>query len=217
MSRRTFSQTAADEMSSDSDLDFDSDNSIIDPVWHPESSSDEDENISDLIEDILMEEENDDQQNLSDNDEVNNRSQWRDYVGRHKIFEFVGKHGLQVEISDQASPNEIYSRIVDDGLIKFIADETNRFAEQTITAKRSSKHGRMNQWIPTDPEEIKKFFGLMIWMGLVPLGRMEDYWETKGIYKMALPRSVMSRNRFQALLSMFDDFFIILKEIGYKT
>ncbi|XP_055918374.1 piggyBac transposable element-derived protein 4-like [Eupeodes corollae] len=195
---------ATDTMSSDSesDLDFGTDDSNEDPVWHPEeNSSEEDENVSDVIRDILLEEEREDMHS-DDDDGTRSLHQWSEYVGRHKVFDFVGKKGVQIEISTQASPSDIYSHIVDEALVQFIVDETNRFAEQTIAAKRRSKHARMNQWIPTDSAEIKKFFGLMIWMGLVPLGRMEEYWETKGVYNMALPRTIMSRNRFQVLLSM---------------
>lgn len=186
MSRRHIAQTETDTMSSDSEseLDFGSDDSQEDPVWHPDENSSDEEGNSD------------------DDASIRSLHQWTEYVGRHKVFEFTGKKGLQIEISVQSSPNDIFSHIVDEGLIKFIVDETNRFAEQTIAAKRRSKHCRMNQWIPTDSVEIKKFFGLIMWMGLVPLGRIEDYWETKGVYNMALPRTIMSRNRFQALLSM---------------
>uniref|UniRef100_A0A182RWV0 PiggyBac transposable element-derived protein domain-containing protein n=1 Tax=Anopheles funestus TaxID=62324 RepID=A0A182RWV0_ANOFN len=35
---------------------------------------------------------------------------------------------------------------------------------------------RLNKWIDTNPDEIKQMLGLMIWMGLVPLGRLDSYW-----------------------------------------
>ena len=39
-------------------------------------------------------------------------------------------------------------------------------------------------------------------MGLVKLGSLENYWSKKRIYQQAIPTSVLSRNRFQLLLSM---------------
>ena len=39
-------------------------------------------------------------------------------------------------------------------------------------------------------------------MGLVKLGSLENYWSKKRIYHQAILNSVLSRNRFQLLLSM---------------
>ena len=122
--------------------------------------------------------------------------------GRHKNFEFIGKHGLQSEISQQSTHLDIFLLFVDDEVINHIVVETNRFAEQNIASKPKLKHARMNKWNKTDPEEIKKFLGLMMWIGLVRLGHLEYYWSQNGVYKLTFPSAVMSRNRFQALLAM---------------
>ena len=66
----------------------------------------------------------------------------------------------------------------------------------------SKPYSRLKKWSLTNSEEIKQFLGLFLWMGLVRLGCLENYWSKKRIYLQAIPTSVLSRNRFQLLLSM---------------
>ncbi|KAL1447294.1 hypothetical protein WDU94_002722 [Cyamophila willieti] len=117
---------------------------------------------------------------------------WTDYVGRHKSFEFTGLSGLQVDIPDSDTPLQVFDKIVDKDILEFIANETNRYAQ--------IQYARVQ---PTDAEEMKKFVILTIWMGLVPIGRLCDYWCTASlVYKFERPREMMSRTPYQLLLSM---------------
>ena len=213
MSKRKLAleEMEAASMESNSDEDtFYALASETDPEYSPENSSAEDDvdNVVDVMEAMAMAEENEDLLELLDDDGQENdnttegRSRWTEYVGRHKNFEFIGKHGLQSEISQQSTPLDIFLLFVDDQVINHIVVETNRFAEQNIASKPKLRHVRMNKWNKTDPEEIKKFLGLTMWMGLVPLGHLEYYWSQNGVYKMTVPHAMISRNRFQALLAM---------------
>lgn len=127
---------------------------------------------------------------------------WSEYVGRHKNFEFTGLTGLQRDLPPELTPLQAFFLIVDDEVIDLIVTETNRFAQQTLTSKEPKKFSRIKKWKPTSPEEIKKFLGLTLWMGLVRLSALPDYWATKGIYRLDIPRAIMSRNRYQSLLSL---------------
>ncbi|GBP44057.1 PiggyBac transposable element-derived protein 4 [Eumeta japonica] len=49
---------------------------------------------------------------------------------------------------------------------------------------------------------MKHFFSLILYMGLVKLPKLADYWSTDEIIGQNFPRSVMSRNRFELLLQM---------------
>ena len=83
-----------------------------------------------------------------------------------------------------------------------IVCETNEYADQEIAKMISKPYSRLKKWSLTNSEEIKQFLGLFLWMGLVRLGCLENYWSKKRIYLQAIPTSVLSRNRFQLLLSM---------------
>ena len=80
-----------------------------------------------------------------------------------------------------------------------IAEQTNIYAMQTLTRTRS---WRLNKWIPTNKCEIKKLFGLLIWMGLVKLPEIHLYWSKDPTFAQSFPPSVMPRNRFELLLRM---------------
>ena len=60
----------------------------------------------------------------------------------------------------------------------------------------------MNKWVETDQKEMKKFFGLILWMGLVRLNSIEKYWSKNTLFRKDVPRATMSRNRFQLFLSV---------------
>lgn len=49
---------------------------------------------------------------------------------------------------------------------------------------------------------MKRFFGLIIWMGIVKLPEIHLYWSKDAAYAQSLPVSVLSRNRFELLLRM---------------
>ena len=61
---------------------------------------------------------------------------------------------------------------------------------------------RIDRWVHTNKEEIKRFFGLIIWMGLVKLPSINLYWSTDPVYYHPFPHKIMSRNRFELLLKM---------------
>lgn len=68
---------------------------------------------------------------------------------------------------------DIYSLFLNDEIFDIIVLETNRYADETLLEKKSL---RLDKWIPTDKQEIKKRFGLIMWMGLVKLPEIHLYW-----------------------------------------
>lgn len=78
--------------------------------------------------------------------------------------------------------------------------ETNRNADQILNGRRITKASRYSKWTPTDSDEIKLFLGLLIWMGLMPLPSIKNYWSVKTRYKNHVASKIMSRSRFELLL-----------------
>jgi len=139
-----------------------------------------------------------------DSDDANDigTANWTDYVGRQKVFRYTGQSGLQWNVSTSSTPLDLFFLIINDAVIDHIVCETNRYAHQKISSSPPKKYRRLNKWIDTDADEIKRFLGLVLWMGLVRISSLDSYWASGGIYKQVIPRLVMSRNRFQLLLSM---------------
>lgn len=164
-----------------------------------------DENIQNILEELMMEEmlEENVDGDLIRETEVDQEG-WGDFEGRQKSFPFTGPSGIQgTDIAPTITPLEAFFMFVDDEVFELIVTETNRYADQVKIEKEGKQYARINMRSPTNREEIQKFLILLIWMGLVPIGNIADYWGTKSpIYKFEFPRSIMPRNRFQLLLSV---------------
>ena len=206
--RKALTSLELDEIDSDEESvpeHFSSDDSDRDPDYSAQTSSDDgslEESANEIIqedEDQWEDEETDDAVAPSNQNVNITNSTWSEYVGRHKQFTFTGRTGVQKNIAHNATFLNVFNLLVDDDVISLIVTETNRFADQS---KRHTKYARQNKWTPTTDEEIKKFLGLTMWMGLVRLSSIPDYWSNQGIYKQHIPSTIMSRNRYQMLLSM---------------
>ncbi|KAI5728181.1 hypothetical protein M8J77_012602 [Diaphorina citri] len=162
-----------------------------DPEYSPseDESSDDDADLDNYNE-ILMNALEDEMEGIDTQDEdlQSEEPVWTSYTGRHKDLTFDGPTDLQRYVSPDSSPLEIYNMIIDDEIINLIVTETNRFG---------LPHEGFEQ---TTAEEIRRFFFLAMYMGLVKLGAIPDYWSTSPLYNLGLPRKVMTRNRFQTLL-----------------
>ncbi|CAH2009193.1 unnamed protein product [Acanthoscelides obtectus] len=134
---------------------------------------------------------------------------WKDPVGNHEVFPFDPKNtGVNPDIAaalgDQ-SPIDFFSLFIDDEIIQIITDQTNLYASQKLlNIDDTSEGSRLHAWTPINKEEIKKFIGIIGYMGLVKLPTMDRYWtKTKKIYHNSVVGQIMSRNRFELLLNMW--------------
>ena len=126
-------------------------------------------------------------------------NQWVNPSGNQpSLIQFAGTPGIT--LADYlAKENDFYLLFVTEEMFEDIAEQTNIYAMQTLTRTRS---WRLNKWIPTNKCEIKKLFGLLIWMGLVKLPEIHLYWSKDPTFAQSFPPSVMPRNRFELLLRM---------------
>lgn len=96
------------------------------------------------------------------------------------------------------SPVEFYSLLVTDTLLQKIVDCTNQFAIAKISNMHEATSGaRVRRWSPTNLEEMKRFFGLILFMGLVKLPKLADYWSKDNVIGHSFERTIMPRNRFE--------------------
>lgn len=95
-------------------------------------------------------------------------------------------------------PIKYFSLVVEDKIFEDIAEQTNLFAVQAGPSVKPSS--RSHAWKPTTTKEIKQVFGLILYMGLVKLPKIVDYWSTDKIIGQKFAGTVMSRNRFELIL-----------------
>uniref|UniRef100_A0A087X5I5 Zgc:162611 n=1 Tax=Poecilia formosa TaxID=48698 RepID=A0A087X5I5_POEFO len=55
------------------------------------------------------------------------------------------------------------------------------------------------KWSDIEMEDLYNFFGLLIYMSLVSLPSIQDYWKQNSILSVPIPHKVMSRDRFRTI------------------
>lgn len=93
------------------------------------------------------------------------------------------------------SPGEIFSHFFDDAVYKLLCENTNK------NAAKKQGTGRKLIWTDITPEEMKKFIGMLLYMTVLDLPRLTDFWRRQSIFHVPFPATVMSRDRFMSILS----------------
>ena len=76
-------------------------------------------------------------------------------------------------------------------LVSHIGDETNRYAEQSL-------QGTGKEW-STNAEEIRAYFGFMIFMGINRLPEIRDYWCNSECLHYSPITDRITRDRFEQI------------------
>lgn len=78
-----------------------------------------------------------------------------------------------------------------------MVSQTNLYAQQFLSSHPTSFYSRENQWYPVDHTEIKKYWGLLLNMGLVKKNKkkatIRSYWSIDVLYATPMYRAVMKR------------------------
>lgn len=91
---------------------------------------------------------------------------------------------------------------MDDEIIQLLVEETNLYAAELLKSV-VSPHSRLKQWENVTPTEMKKFLGIIMWMGLCPKPSIASYWKTNNIIYISNIPKFMKRKRFELLLRTF--------------
>uniref|UniRef100_A0A6P7FDS3 PiggyBac transposable element-derived protein 4-like n=1 Tax=Diabrotica virgifera virgifera TaxID=50390 RepID=A0A6P7FDS3_DIAVI len=146
-------------------------------------------------------------QSVKSNDQQNNDDEWYEVDCTHLRLDiqFPGNESYVYDDRypqnrTELTPFHVYRKLIDDEILQLIVEETNRNAAQVKNAQRYSRSSRIHAWKPTNKEEILKFLGCVMYMGVVKLPKIADYWSKSPLYNFTFISSVMTRNRFQLLL-----------------
>ncbi|XP_039751370.1 piggyBac transposable element-derived protein 4-like [Pararge aegeria] len=104
---------------------------------------------------------------------------------------------------------DIFRLFLNQDIMDLMVQMTNCYANKVKILKVVTRNMRLAKWTDCTEEEILKFLGLLIFMGLNKLPKISDYWSNKKLYKNEIARQAMSRNRFELLLRCwhFEDSF----------
>jgi len=175
----------------------DYDDTDADPNWSSESEPDENIYERELLDNC----------NVTINTIGNN---WNNdfsngQLNSHIIFNpDVNTTGINpdiIETMSDASPIDFFYLFFDKEIIDMLVVETNRYANAKKNTAGLSRHARIRKWVDTNEQEIKLFFGIAMWMGMMKLPSIAYYWKNSKLYSCNIPKC-MSRNRFEIILSM---------------
>ena len=126
---------------------------------------------------------------------------WSGPVGRKPCLPaFTGEKVLVP--TDNFEPVNYFTLYLNDDLMNHLVVQTNLKAEQFLHSQRHTlkPNSRIRRWVPTTKEELRKFFGLTLLMGLIRKPVIAMYWSQDPLYATPLFGEIMSRNRYQLLL-----------------
>lgn len=184
--------------SDDEDEDFEASDSE-EYIPSDADSSDSDENI--LMEDV--ESENEDEEVLPSTSGSVSSNQWTPVTKttlKEFIFEPTESELMQNINVNQMNPIDLFSLMVTDDVYQLIVTETNLNAKKYMENNTITRNSRAKDWKDTDVSEVKKFLGIVMYMGIVKYPSISLYWSKDNFYKNTFIPGIMSRNRFQLLL-----------------
>ncbi len=119
--------------------------------------------------------------------------------------EFWEDHGIieQVTLTFEdgtINPIDCYRHFITDEVISLMVRETNRYVEQYLLTHKPSKRSKNLQWEPITNEEMLKFLGIVIEMGLVQMPKLDYYWSKSQLYGSKIIQNTISRDKFELLL-----------------
>jgi hypothetical protein len=144
----------------------------------------------DCQEDMLISSEDDCETNAEES--IQEEDIWSEAIQKPDGWPFADTYGISVNaIVGCNEPIDFYRLYVDDELINFIVDETNRYG-----------HQKNLHWTLTTALELKKLLALTMQMGIVKLPALRDYWSGDTVFGgRPLCAKTMPRTRFESLLS----------------
>ena len=122
--------------------------------------------------------------------------------------EFSEDYGMMEEVSTNSedgviNPIDCYRHFITDEIIHLMVRETNRYAEQHIQTQKLTKRSKTLQWRPTTNEEMFRFLGIILEMGLVQMPEIDYYWSKSKLFGSEVIQNTMSRDQFELLLKFF--------------
>ena len=121
-------------------------------------------------------------------------SEWTSITERRiRMYEYA-EEDSDVDTND---PPALYSLFLTDNILQLIVEETNRYAGQCQSFNNnetSRKHQKA--WANVTFEEMKRFFGIVLIMGITQVPEIRFYWSDNTMYT----KGVMKRDRFLDIL-----------------
>ena len=100
---------------------------------------------------------------------------WKDEPNKVSEFSFDEEPGLKINMNSKKKI-DFFKLFLTDELLDLMVSETNKYAEQEIDRLRPLRRkSRYSLWKPVDNQEMRKFLGILLLIGIVRLPTIEHY------------------------------------------
>eukprot|EP00117_Sycon_ciliatum_P002306 scpid50910/ scgid2388/ PiggyBac transposable element-derived protein 4 len=112
------------------------------------------------------------------------------------------QRGPTAQADENISPADCFATMFTDEAVDIAVTQTNLYAQRKLEALGAHfPSSRMRKWHDISSREMKVFFVLLLAMSIVEQPALADHWTTDWLYQTPGFAKVMSRNRFQLILS----------------
>ena len=132
-----------------------------------------------------------------------NQTQSNDGIETIPIFS--EKEGLSVRTGDTPNLLDFVELYLTDEILTHVVNETNRYAHQYLEENsEKADNTYFSAWTDTDILEMKKFFGLVILMGIIHKPKLPMWWSTESLYHTPIFSKIMACGLFYLLEKCLD-------------
>jgi hypothetical protein len=188
------SDNASDISCGDSIDDDDDDNFVYD-------DDDDDDNDSDKSEDdISLGRPSTKRKRVGE--DLQDLFEWEDgdFEPEEIIFDST-KAGIQRKYHELANIIDFVKTFMCEELIELMVIESNRYYQQIVQTKKSP-YSRLRQWRETDVNEMYTFLAVYMLMVRNQKVSVSEYWSTDRLLCSPIFHEIISKNRFDLLMSM---------------
>ena len=127
-------------------------------------------------------------------------NQTQNNVDTETIPIFSKNEGLHVRIGDTPNALDLVELYLTDEILTCVFNETNLYAHQYLEENpEKADTTYLSACADTDNLEMKKFFGLVILMGIIHKPNLPMYWSTDSLYHTPIFSKIMTRDQFYLL------------------
>lgn len=107
-------------------------------------------------------------------------------------FRPVRRQGPQKSTRKAKTPLDFFKLFFTDAVLELLRDNLNEFGSRANP-----------RWTAVTSADLYSFLAVVIYMGIVKVPEMADYWRRQSLFSLSFPPSVISRSRFEKILRFF--------------